>query len=528
LIVREVIPMSRLANVNTTSIRDAIELGCRTMCSIFNADDHDIPFFESRVWPCAWLGWSSGFDEAHVPGRHLNALLNVQDALGIPIDESCINKHASAAFFSYSGVIPFPLNRQYIGGPLHKLFVHNLREGFHALYALVRYRGSARASELAERSIAAVQEYWRPDHVWDLPRLESLGLWVNTGDFISGLARSIGPLVKYHRSTGSAPALELAQKLREVAVARHYLPDGSYDPVRLGTHVHSITCVMSSLAQLADLLQDAQLMERVKAFYGHGLLQMRDDLGWAAEVTDQSRPADRGEGNSTGDILETALILGKWGHASYYQDAERILRGHLLPSQLRDISFISDPPNPDGQDSLRDVAGRHLGAFGFPAPYGHQPEGQSEIGFNMDIVGGSVASLCEAYRSVTGFREGIHRVNLLFDHETADIRVQSPYTHKSLEVTVKRPGALLIRIPSWADPGQMSIEGARPAGFANGYLLFAQPPVNQAISLRFPLVSQDLVMHHRTHDIRVRMQGDQVTAMDNFGMNLTYFDPIDG
>ena len=37
--------MARLQDVNTTDVRSAIELGCRTMSSIFNADDNDIPFF---------------------------------------------------------------------------------------------------------------------------------------------------------------------------------------------------------------------------------------------------------------------------------------------------------------------------------------------------------------------------------------------------------------------------------------------------------------------------------------------------
>ena len=67
----------------------------------------------------------------------------------------------------------------------------------------------------------------------------------------------------------------------------------------------------------------------------------------------------------------------------------------MLPSQLRDIAFIDEPPNPEGVDGLRDVAVRHRGAFGFPAPYGHQPVEADTVGFNMDIVGGAVASLCE-------------------------------------------------------------------------------------------------------------------------------------
>ena len=141
---------------------------------------------------------------------------------------------------------------------------------------------------------------------------------------------------------------------------------------------------------------------------------------------------DRGEVNNTGDIVETALILGRWGFPEYYQDAERIVRSHLLPSQLRDVSFIADPSNPDNEDSKRDIAGRHLGAFGFPAPYGHEPIGAARVSFNMDIVGGAVGSLCEVYREVTRFDQAGHWVNLLFDHETAAIEVESPYTHPSL------------------------------------------------------------------------------------------------
>ena len=68
--------MTRLQDVNTTDVRSAIELGCRTMSSVFNADDNDIPFFGSYVRPQAELRFSAAHSEAHVPGRHLNALLN--------------------------------------------------------------------------------------------------------------------------------------------------------------------------------------------------------------------------------------------------------------------------------------------------------------------------------------------------------------------------------------------------------------------------------------------------------------------
>ena len=134
----------RVKNVNTTDIRSAVELGCRTMSSVFDRDDNDVPFFGSEVWPNAQLSFFKFHSEAHVPGRHLNALLNAEDAFGIHVDESVIQKHARAAFLSYSGPIPLPLNRETIDGKPRLFHPHNIREGFHALYALVKFRKSER------------------------------------------------------------------------------------------------------------------------------------------------------------------------------------------------------------------------------------------------------------------------------------------------------------------------------------------------------------------------------------------------
>jgi len=525
--------MAKLSNVNTTDIRSAIELGCRTMCSVFNADDNDIPFFGSSVLPEARLSFSPGHTEAHVPGRHLNALLNAENAAGMSIDERCIEKHAQAAFFSYSGPVPLPLNRQEIGGTLINYLDHNCREGFHALYALIKYRNSARARELAEASIAAILKYWCPEKGWDVAQLKGqTGLNIqrtgtSSAEFITGVARSIGPLVKLYRATGYSPALQLAILLKEKATSEVFAKQGTFDPAVFGTHVHSVTCVMSSLAQLADLTTDLALMNRVKAFFDNGLWEVRDELGWSIEGASPNSLEDLGEANNTGDILETALILGHWGYAECYHDVERILRGHLLPCQLRDVSFIKDPPNPEGEDGKHNVAQRHLGAFGFPAPYGHQPIGAENVGFNMDIVGGVVSSLCEAYREVSRFDGLNHYVNLLFDHGTEVLSVQSPYTHDTLAITAKRSAPLFVRIPPWVKPRDLSIHGISHKPITTGaYLFFAQPPVGRAITIDFPLPEQEIALEHRSRPIRVRLRGDEVVTMENFGADLAYFDRL--
>src|SRR5688572_15178966 len=82
---------ARLRDVNTTDIAGAIALGCKTMSHVFNADDHDIPFFGSSIdEQSSGLWFNDSHSEAHIPGRHLNALLNAEDVLGLRIEKNVI------------------------------------------------------------------------------------------------------------------------------------------------------------------------------------------------------------------------------------------------------------------------------------------------------------------------------------------------------------------------------------------------------------------------------------------------------
>ena len=193
--------------------------------------------------------------------------------------------------------------------------------------------------------------------------------------------------MKYYKATGYGAALDLAIALKDKAL-EYFNENGDYNSETFGGHTHSTTCVMSSLAQLAELTSDARLMGRVKAFYDNGLGEFSDPLGWVIENSGDEAPADRGEINNSGDILETALILGRLGYPEYYDDAERILRCHILPSNCATFHSLKIRPTPAAMTANGRVADRHLGAFGFPAPYGHHPIGTEYISFNMDIVGG--------------------------------------------------------------------------------------------------------------------------------------------
>ena len=61
----------------------------------------------------------------------------------------------------------------------------------------------------------------------------------------------------------------------------------------------------------------------------------------------------------------------------------------------------------------------------------------------------------------------------------------------------------------------------------NGYLVFFQPPVGSPVSLEYPLALEEIVLKHDTREIRARLRGDEVVGMENFGTDLTYFDPLE-
>ncbi len=526
--------MTHLANVNTTDLLAAIALGCRTMQRIFNRDDDGMPFFDAVAWPHAALAWSPNLSECHVPGRHLNALLMAEAVAGVPVDPEAIATHRRAAFFSFSGPLCLPLNREVQTGPLRIFSPHNLREGLHALYALAHWRNDREARALAERFITELPQVWSVERGWDLDRFRALDLiFQPVQGPLNGETRMVGPLVKYFRATGYAPALDLALQLKEQAVEQFFLPDGAYDHGRFITdHTHSITGSLSSLAELADLLDDDALLLRLKAFYDNGLWTMRDEIGWTPGGA-LIRDSDAGESGNPGDIVETALILGRGGWPAYYADAERILRCHLLPAQLRDVSFMPVHPNPEGLDGLRDAADRMLGAFGVPAPYGFlaRDKGRDSIMFPMDVVGSVVGSLCAAYAEVARWETTGHWVNLHFDHATPHLTVRSPYGPAgALEITLHRPGPLFVRRPAWLTPGEFALESASLAPrWVNDYLFLAQPPVGVPLRFTCPLPETTLTLGApaHAHPIRLRLRGDHPLAMDNFGAGLTFFPPYE-
>ena len=391
---------TKLRDVNSTDVRSAIVLAQHPMSNVFNPDDHDIPYFLVLARPVARLGFVPNLSEAFIPGHLLAAILRSEEA-GVAVDEHAVTTHTRGLFFAFDHgrQLPLPLNRQTLGGALTHFVPGNLRPCMAGLTALVARRESSKARELAEAMVGAVLDLWHPSRGWDTRRLQRE--WnVTTIDAFgrfpaekrpqySEFAGAIGHFADYYRLTGSTRALTLLTIIRDHALADYLTAGGEYDVSRLGpnsgnTAGRTIT-MLRGMMQLAAATGDTTLMVRVKQYFERTLPVLTNELGWSLD-SPETADNDSDCACRLGKQMDLALLVGEAGFPEGYDHAERILRGYLLPSQLRDTSFFAAPPS-DAGDGGHDVALRVLGSWGFPAPYGHQPEGTTRIMFNTDVVG---------------------------------------------------------------------------------------------------------------------------------------------
>ena len=105
--------------------------------------------------------------------------------------------------------------------------------------------------------------------------------------------------------------------------------------------------------------------------------------------------------------------------------------------------------------------------------------------------------------------------------------MQSPYTHGSADGHGPRAAPLWVRLPAWVAQEEVCVR-ACDLPWQLTQRLSVQRPATGGAALDHPLPARRREDHPKTshRDIRVRLRGDEVTAMDSFGADLTFFPPL--
>lgn len=512
-------------------LSESVKAAVENISQVFDLDMESVPYFGVALLASRPHFYHIPFfDISHMPGRALDALLLAENTLSIELDETVVESYRSALLNSFSG--EDGLNGYY-DEKLKKKRVafHNLREGLQGLNSLVRFRADQEARVCADRMIQRLANLVGPDGAWNPIGWSAYEEYLPLGDVVrhdryltSTSGRLIGSLVKYYTTTGNEQALDLAQRFRSAVLRECFDEDGRANE-KAGWHVHSITATISSLALLAEVLDDPSMKSQVSLLYkGTFDGKIMTTMGWSKENLEND--LDVGEINNTGDVMQTGLHLACWESPQYYEDVELMLRSHVIPSQLLDTEWIHQVLQPAG-DFERDIPSRVRGAFGFPAPYGHQATGTDFLNFNFDITCGGVQALCMIAKKVVD-KDLDLIVNLLIDHTSPEIEIRSLFpASNQVTIEVLTNQFCKIRIPDWID--HKSIKASRdqksiPSRFDRGYLQLGKGPA---------VFQMDFHASHRWTEewingrsYRVNWKGNQVIAMEPTGGFLPFFSGV--
>jgi len=526
---------NKYVTVNTTDLPGAIRAGWTPMYSMYDPTRGQLPYFRNVVSPSLENSHHCSWSAGDVTGRWLDALLESQEALNEPV---CMSYVEILKKWVYK-VLDNDVHLAACMDPntlelMNQYDVHTLRQTMFSLNAIYKLCKDEKALALAQKHIEAIDRYYDLENCcWKEEQFtkETGGRLVNCVSpvdnglfFTATVGRYANALVKLYRSSGLQCALDQAIRIKETGL-KHALPaNGNYIFDYMGDHVHSTTSTVAAMAQLGSLTNDKALLDWVEVFMENGMKTIALDFGWCAENI--YRDDWVGELNNTADILETCLTLGRMGKIQYYAQAEKIVRAHMLPSQLLDTQFIRNEDNP-GNDSLYHLPERMRGSFGFACPFGHEDHPEAEISFNWDIIGGAISGLCLALKHSVMEVNGFTSINLLFDCDNDLITFESPYTHDGhAAIIAKKNAPIRLRVSKDFDEISFQCGASVSAVKTEEWIYFFNVQAGDKIELTMPMKTYEKDYTFRNRLLRTKWRGESIVGMSSTGKRLCYFPEI--
>jgi hypothetical protein len=368
-----------------------------------------------------------------------------------------------------------------------------------------------------------------------LARARASGLpagWI--GGFI---IKSLMACVRY---AGSEAALELARLAVQSTFAEHgdFTPDNVFHG-----HMHGGLRALVGAADYALYVGDAVLYSRVDALY-RSVRSLATRFGFLPEVVWRRGDIVACETCALMDYAGLGVTLANHGHPEYWGDMERLVRNHLVESQINDTSWLhSDVEREDtAQFSWREIGPRLVGAWaGWSSPnhvlackenlmWGG-PELRGKTRAVQNCCGGSgLHALFILWKNAARFENGCLTVNLHVDKKLpqAEIRGFQPY-QGLLRIRLAEPCAVKVRIPDFTTPASMRVtadgQELTPVVWGN-YLELGVHAAGQVLEVHYslPLVTEEVIIGnpgYRPYHYRATWKGDTVVQMDPIGNDDT-------
>ncbi len=509
------------------SLKGSMELAGQNLIAILASPSPHLPYWAVR-FDHQKKAECQTFWPSHNTGRWWDALLRLEAATGfaIPAEASqAMLANLNACLDNPYGMGGYLIPRVGIPpgpDPAGWFDNHSQREILLALAALVRYRNLDLARDLGIKMVRALDRFILPDGDWDYDRMESLcqqaGIVVTPailefykemGGFrhIESHGRLIEALLEFHLAIGDDVALVLAGRLAHFHLDVSTRADGSL-PTGEHTHTHSYLGTLRGLLMFGQLTRQHQYVERVALTYRE---TVRKTIKLSGFISHDFGKETDGEVASAGDVAQLAMRLATSGYPEFLDDAERIVRARLLPSQITETIGLQ-PANADGLDEHANLDRRALGAFA--GLHLHTHGGKLPI---TDITAATLHTMCDIYTHIAEETPLGLQVNFHFDYDSPRLTIRSIRGQTaSLEIQHKDPRPLLVRIPGWVVEGSIRLgvnEKPVPIQWAGPFLYVPRQEGAAHIRVEYGLPETESQETTDGVTYRIKWRGDEIVGI---------------
>ena len=218
--------------------------------------------------------------------------------------------------------------------------------------------------------------------------------------------------------------------------------DGTIPATAIADHTHSYFGTLRGLLLYGRLTHQHEYIERVAAAYRVNIPRVVYPSGYTSHNMVKE---SFGETTSPGDAAQLALWLTEEGYSEFLDDADRLVRARILPSQILDTPHLSPRPTAHS-DAIRQLDERIIGGYG--GCHFHPHGGKIAV---TDVTAADVHTLIDIYKHVAVSEGSTLEIFFHLDYEDARVRVTSRRESRAaLTVTPKTDAAVGIRMPQWA------------------------------------------------------------------------------
>ena len=504
------------------TLRQSMELAGTNLLHCLRPDNDFLPLWALDIDPDMRAKCVVGLPEHNI-GRWWDALLRLEAATGFAIPtemEAAMLRHLESCLDNPLSICA-SMNRE------ESCFDgHSQREILLALATRVRHRNCEMAAEAGHRMILALDRFIRDDGIWDRVQMNEIagsgGRHVNVtppepeadlgeieGDRVV-LTRSHGRLVEglleFYMATDDSAALGLAARLAEFHYAFSTRPDGTVPQTDKPIHTLSLFGTYRGLLMYGRLTRQHEYIERIAKTYA---VTVRTHVKQSGFISHDWGSEIRGETTSPGDAAQLAVWLARLGYSEFLDDAERIVRARILPSQITKSLGLQPV---DGEDAPADLDNLAVGAFGGMHRYPH-----GGIRPTTDITAADLHTLCDIYCHIAEETDLGMVVNFHFDYEDERVRIESSRGSAGwlvIQPKIARP--LAVRIPAWAPRNsvKLTVRGrAESLSWAGPFLIVSAPDALAQIEVGYDLPVQTLDECTDSVDYRITWRGDDVVGI---------------